>query len=186
MCNGLDVDQLRETVGNIQNDPGLARARFRAINRWINGGHSRVTIHDFDSARQTIAHQHDFKLDADEPPLLLGEDKGANPVEYVLTALSACLSTALIYHAAAQGIEIEELESEIEGDLDLRGFLGISEQVRNGYENIRVKFRITADASQEKLDELVRLAQQRSPVFDIVANPVPVEVTAERMRESVH
>lgn len=184
--NGVDVDQLRETIGNIRRDPGLGMAKFRASNRWLKGGHSRIIIHDFDSARQTIAHEHDFRIDADEPPLLLGEDKGANPVEYVLTALSACLTTSLIYHAAAQGIELDEVRSEIEGDLDLRGFLGISDQVRNGYENIRVTFRIKADVPQEKLDELVRLAQKRSPVFDIITNPVPVSVTAERIVERVH
>lgn len=184
--NGVDVDQLRQTIGNIKNDPGLAKAKFRATNRWRNGGHSTVTIHDFYSARQNLVHEHDFKFEADEPPLLLGEDKGANPVEYVLTALSACLTTALIYHASAKGITLEEVESELEGDLDLRGFLGISEQVRNGYENIRVNFRIKADASQEKLDELVKLAAQRSPVFDIVTNPVSVMVKAEKIRERMH
>jgi len=184
--NGVDVDQLRETLGNIGKDPGLAKAKFRATNRWRNGGHTTTTIHDFYSARQNFVHEHDFKLDADEPPLLLGEDKGANPVEYVLTALSSCLTTALIYHAAAQGITLDEVESELEGDLDLRGFLGLSEKVRNGYENIRVTFRIKADAPQEKLDELVRLAQQRSPVFDIVTNPVPVQVRAQRIEKRMH
>jgi uncharacterized OsmC-like protein len=184
--NGVDVDRLRETIDNIKNDPGLAKTRFRATNQWLNGGHCQINIHDFDGARQTIEHRQDFRLDADEPPLLLGEDRGANPVEYVLTALSACLTTSLVYHAAAQGIEIEEIESELEGDLDLRGFLGLSDQVRNGYENIRVKFRIRADAPQEKIDELVQLAQQRSPVFDIVTNPVPVQVKAEKIRGPVH
>lgn len=184
--NGIDVVGLKETVGNIQNDPGLAKSRFRAINRWVNGGHSRVTIHDFYGARKNIAHTRDFKLDADEPPLLLGEDKGANPVEYVLTALSACLTSSLIYHAAAQGIEIDEVESELEGELDLRGFLGLSDKVRNGYENIRVTFRIKSDAPQAKLDELVKLAQARSPVFDIVTHPVPVTVTAEKVTGGLH
>jgi len=184
--NGVDVGQLRTTIDNIKGDPGLAKARFRAVNRWRNGGHSTITIHDFYSARQELVHKHDFKFEADEPPLLLGEDKGANPVEYVLTALSGCLTTALIYHASARGIAIEEVESELEGDLDLRGFLGISDKVRNGYENIRVTFRIKADAPQETLDELVLLAQQRSPVFDIVTNPVSVNVKAEKVRERMH
>jgi len=184
--NGVDVDRLRDTIGNIKNDPGLAKSRFRATNRWMKGGHCKINIHDFDGARQTIEHKQDFRLDADEPPLLLGEDRGANPVEYVLTALSACLTTSLVYHAAAQGIELEEVESELEGDLDLRGFLGISDQVRNGYESIRVNFRIRADAPQEKIEELVQLAQQRSPVFDIVTNPVPVQVTAKKIGEPVH
>jgi uncharacterized OsmC-like protein len=124
-----------------------------------------------------------FKLEIDEPPLLLGEDYGANPVEYVLTALSGCLTSSLIYHAAAQGITIEEVESELEGDLDLRGFLGLSDEVRNGYNSIDVKFKVKADAPQEKIDELIELAQKRSPVFDIVSHPVQVTVRAEKVVE---
>lgn len=186
MINGVDVGKLKETVGAIQNDPDLARCKFRATNRWINGGHNQAKIHDFYGAKQENPHQKQFKLEIDEPPLLLGEDAGANPVEYILTALSGCLTTSLIYHASAQGIEIEEVESEFEGDLDLRGFLGLSPEVRNGYENIRVKFRVKADAPQEKIDELIQLAQARSPVFDIVSNPVKVTVTGEKMPESLH
>jgi uncharacterized OsmC-like protein len=108
--------------------------------------------------------------------VLLGTDRGANPVEYVLTALAGCLTTSLVYHAAARGIAVEEVESHLEGDLDLRGFLGLSEEVRNGYENIRVTFKIKADATEEQLRELVQLAQNRSPVFDIISHPVPVSV----------
>jgi len=184
--NGVDVDQLEQTVASIENDPGLARCRFQATNRWINGGHSRANIHSFYAARQAFTHNHDFKLDIDEPPLLLGEDLGANPVEYVLTALAGCMTSSLIYHAAAQGVRIDEVESIIEGDLDLRGFLGMSGEVRNGYDHIRMNFRIKSAAPQEKLDELVKLAQARSPVFDIVSNPVQIAVQAERMRESMH
>lgn len=184
--NGVDVVGLKETVTNIKSDPGMAKCRFRAQNRWVNGGENRTMIHDFFGARQTIAHEKDYRLVADEPPLLLGKDKGPNPVEYVLTALAGCLTSSLVYHAAAQGITIDEVESELEGDLDLRGFLGLSDKVRNGYENIRVKFRIKADAPQAKLDELVKLAQQRSPVFDIVTQPVTVKVSAEKVKGSLH
>ena len=113
---------------------------------------------------------------ADEPSVLLGTDRGANPVEYVLTALAGCLTTSLVYHAATRGISIEEVESHLEGDLDLRGFLGLSEEVRTGYENIRVSFKIKADATDEQLKELVQVAQKRSPVFDTVSRPVPVSV----------
>jgi uncharacterized OsmC-like protein len=127
--------------------------------------------------------------DADEPAALLGTNRGASPVEHVLTALSSCLTSSLIYHAAARGIKIDQLESELEGDLDLRGFLGLSDNVRNGYKNIRVTFRIKSDAPQDQLQELVALAQKRSPVFDIVSNPVPVQVTlakeeAEQLRKA--
>ena len=118
-------------------------------------------------------------LDADEPPVLLGNDQGANAVEYVLTALAGCLTTSLIYHAAAQGVTINEVKSRLEGDLDLRGFLGLQDDVRSGYENIRVTFKIKADAAEEKLKELCELAQRRSQVVDIISNPVPVSVQLE-------
>lgn len=184
--NGVDIEQLRNNITNIQKDPSLACCQFRATNRWQGGGHTRTVIHDFHGAGQEVVHRHDFHMDADEPPLLLGEDIGANPVEYVLTALSACLTTALVYHAAAQGIIIHEVESDLEGDLDIRGFLGLSDEVRNGYEHIRVNFRIKADAPQEKIEELIRLAVQRSPVFDVVSNPVRVTVRGEKMEETSH
>ena len=116
----------------------------------------------------------------DEPPLLLGENHGANAGEYALTALNGCLITALIYHAAAQGIKIDEVESSLEGDADLRGFLGIDDSVRNGYERINVTFRIKSDAPEEKLRELVELAQKRSPVFDMLSNPTPVQANMEK------
>jgi uncharacterized OsmC-like protein len=175
--NGVNLDQLFSTINTIQETPQLAGFKFRASNRWINGGHNRTTIKDFYGAGQEdTSRAEPFVMDNDEPAVLLGTDNGANPVEFVLHALAGCLTTSLIYHAAAQGIRIDEVESQFEGDLDLQGFLGLSDEVRNGYENIRVTFKITADAPQEKLEELCRLAQKRSPVFDIVSNPVPISV----------
>lgn len=175
--NGVNVDQLFSTINAIKEMPGLTKFKFRASNRWINGGHNRTTIKDFYGAgKEDTTRAEAFILDNDEPAVLLGEDQGANPVEYVLHALAGCMTTSLVYHAAAQGIEIEEVESQFEGDLDLHGFLGMSEEVRNGYENIRVTFRIKADAPPEKLEELCQLTQKRSPVFDIISNPVSISV----------
>jgi len=179
--NGVNVDQLMQTVVAIKGRPSLAKFNFRARNRWVDGGHNRSTIKDFygvgreDNSRATA-----FVLDNDEPSVLLGDDQGANPVEFVLHALAGCLTTALVYHAAAQGIKIDEVESHLEGDLDLHGFLGLRDDVRNGYENLRVTFRVKADAPEEKIRELCDLAQRRSPVFDIVSNPVPVSVSVEK------
>jgi uncharacterized OsmC-like protein len=184
--NGVDVGQLNETVESITKEPGLAQCRFRTTNRWVNGCHNYSNISDFYAAGQTITHNRDFKVEMDEPPVLLGEDAGANPVEYILSALSGCLTTALIYHAAAQGIRIDEVESTLEGDLDIRGFLGFSDKVRNGYNNIRVTFQIKSDAPQEKLDDLVKLAQVRSPVFDIVSNPVTIDVQTRKVQGMMH
>lgn len=180
VVNGINIEQLESTIKAIDDKSDIAKFRFRASNKWVNGGHNRSTVKDFYGAGQEdTSRTKPFVFDADEPPVLLGENNGANPVEYVLTGLSACLTTSLIAHAAARGIKIDEVESKLEGDLDVRGFLGMSDDVRNGYENIRVKFKVKGDAPQEKLQELVELAQKRSPVFDIVTNSVPVSVELE-------
>lgn len=179
--NGVNVEELFKTVDAVKKTAAIAKFRFRADNTWIEGGHNRTSIRNFYGAgEEDTSRKTPFILDADEPKVLLGTDRGANPVEYVLTALAGCLTTSLVYHAAARGIAVEEVESHLEGDLDLRGFLGISEEVRNGYENIRVTFKIKADATEEQLRELVQLAQNRSPVFDIVSHPVPVSVELKK------
>ncbi|HWP60275.1 MAG TPA: OsmC family protein [Candidatus Acidoferrales bacterium] len=175
--NGVNVERLEGTVAAIKDKPAIAKFRFRATNKWITGGHNQTYIQGFYGACQEDAtRSKPFVLDADEPPILLGEDHGANPVEYVLTALAGCLTTSLVYHAAANGIRIDEVESSLEGDLDLHGFLGLSGQIRNGYENVRVTMKVKSDAPAEKLAEFTR----RSPVLDIVSNPVPVTVRVEK------
>jgi uncharacterized OsmC-like protein len=186
MINGVDVGRLSETIDAIKHDPEIATFRFRASNHWESGGHNMTTIHDFYGAKQNVEHRQDFHIAADEPEMLLGNDLGANPVEMVLTALAGCLTTTLVYHAAARGVTIRAVESELEGDLDLRGFLGMSDTVRRGYTNIGVNMRVDADASQEMIDELVELAQKLSPVFDIVSNPVNVMVTGEPLAGTAH
>lgn len=176
VMNGVDVERLGQTIQAIQKDPGLAKSQFRATNRWVNGGHNRSSIQGFYAAGQEdTSRTKPFVLDADEPPALLGQDKGANPVEFVLHALAACVTTSLVYHAAARGIKLESVESQLEGDLDLRGFLGLSDQVRRGYKEIRVKFNVKSDASPEQLEELTKF----SPVYDIVSSPVPVSIQVE-------
>ena len=177
VVNGVNVQELFKTIDEVKKKATIAKFRFRADNTWINGGHNRTSIRDFYGAGgEDTSRKTPFILDADEPRVLLGTDFGPNPVEYVLAALAGCLTSSLVYHGAARGIAIEEVESHLEGDLDLRGFLGLSEDVRNGYENIRVTFKIKADATEEQLRQLVQLAQKRSPVFDIVSHPVPVSV----------
>ena len=177
IVNGVNIGKLFETVGVIKEKPEIAKFNFRAKGKWINGGHNRTTINDFYGACQNFKRSQSFVFEKDEPPVLLGEDHGANPVEYVFAALDGCLTTSLIYHAAAQGIKIDEVETSFSGDLDLHGFLGLDENIRNGYEKIKVEFKIKADAPKEKLQELVQLAQKRSPVFDVVTHPTPVEVS---------
>lgn len=179
--NGVDRQRLFGTIEAIGCNKDLGTFKFRARNRWINGGHNRTTVKDFYGAGQEdLSRAEPFVLDADEPDVLLGQDNGANPVEYVLTALAGCLTTAMVYHAAARGIHLDSVESKLEGNLDVRGMLGMTDEVRNGYEGIRVTFKVTGDASDEVLDQLCEIAQQRSPVFDIVSHPVPVTVVREK------
>jgi uncharacterized OsmC-like protein len=181
VVNGVDVGKLFETVEAIRQTPGLAAFRFRLNNEWIDCGHNRSTIKTFYGAgREDDSRTQPFVLDADEPPVLLGTDKAANPVEYLLHALAACVTTSMVYHAAAKGIRIEEVESEVEGDIDLRGFLGLDESVPRGYRGIRMAFRIKADAPDEMLEEIVRLGPTFSPVFDTVTRPVSVEVSLRK------
>jgi uncharacterized OsmC-like protein len=175
--NGVSISQLGDTINAINENPGLARFQFRARNGWIDGGHNRSQIKDFYGAGQEDASRSEpFVLDADEPLVLLGGDQGANPVEFVLHALAACLTTSMVYHAALRGIVIQEVESTLEGDIDLRGSLGLTDEVRKGYQNIRVNFRVKADADAEALKELTKY----SPVLDIVSNPVPVTIEVEK------
>lgn len=174
--NGVNVDQLQANITAIQGEPALAKFQFRATNTWINGGHNRTTIKEFYGVgKEDTTRTQPFVLDADEPPVLLGEDQGANPVEFVLHALASCLTTSMVYHAAARGIKIEAIESRLEGNLDLRGFLGLSKDVRPGYENLRVHFTVKTNAPPETLRELA----QYSPVRDIIANPVPVAISVQ-------
>ena len=178
--NGVDVDKLFETINAVKNTPVIAKFKFRATNRWIKGGHNRTIIKNFYGTEKDHIHDEPFELDADEPPLLLGEDNGPNPVEYVLTALAACVTTSIVYHAAAKGIKINAMESRLEGDIDLRGFLGISKDVPKGYKEIRMFCKIDADAPEDKLQEIVQLGPTYSPVFDTITRAVPVSVHLEK------
>lgn len=174
--NGVDVNRLFDTIDAVKAEPEIAKFRFRVKNKWIGGGHNHTTITDFYGALKDHPHEKPFELDADEPEVLLGEDKGPNPVEYLLTALAGCLTSSLVYHAAAKGIELKGVESRLEGDLDLRGFLGLSKDVPVGYREIRVYFTIDADLSEHEKQELIREAQKYSPVFNTVSNSTRVTV----------
>jgi uncharacterized OsmC-like protein len=179
IVNGVNVTKLFGTMDAIRRNPIMSKFNFRAKGEWIEGGHNQITINDFYGVGQTHTRSRPFVYDEDEPPVLLGEDHGANAGEYALAALSSCLTSTLIYHAAAQGVAIEEVETTLSGDIDLQGYLGMSEKVRNGYEKVKVAFKVKSDAPKEKIRELVELAQRRSPVFDIFSNPTPVEVALQ-------
>jgi uncharacterized OsmC-like protein len=175
IVNGVDVAALSETLDAIRQEPKLGAFQFRAGNTWLGGGLNRSTIGSFYGAGQEQMREKPFSFGADEPPVLLGGDKAANPVEFVLHALAACLTTSLVYHAAARGIAIKTVSSELEGDIDVRGFMGLAADVRKGYHHVRVKMRVQSDAPAEQLAELAKF----SPVYDIVSNSLPIEVTVE-------
>jgi len=178
VVNGVDLDTLMGTVGAIRSDPQLGACRFRASNTWLAGNHNRSTVTGFYGAKQEIAHRQVFRMDADEPAILAGNDEGANPVEHLLHALASCLTTSMVAHAAVRGIRIDELESELEGDLDLRGFLGLDPNVPKGYTAIRVKFRVKADPKDmDVLQELTKF----SPVFNTLTQGTQVDIMVDRV-----
>ncbi len=180
IVNGVDLDRLGGTVEAINADSALARFQFRAGNHWIDGGHSRTTIKDFYGAGQEDATRtQPFTVDSDEPPVLLGENRAPNAVEYVLHALAACVSGAIVYHAAARGIALDGVETTIHGDLDARGFLGLDGDVRPGYEQIRVAIKVAGDLDDEQFAEIASLTRF-SPVRDVVTNPVAVAIDVAR------
>jgi uncharacterized OsmC-like protein len=176
IVNGVNVDELVGTIEAVRQQPELATLQFRASNEWINGANNRTSISGVYGAGQEHAREKTFVLEKDEPAFLLGTDKGANPVEHALAALAGCLTTTLVYFAAAEGVKLDEVTSKFEGDASLLGFLGIDENTRMGCEEIRVTFDIKSDAPREKVQELVELAQARSGVFDMLTNKTPVSV----------
>jgi uncharacterized OsmC-like protein len=180
IVNGVNVDQLLGTIQEVRKNPDMAQFKFRATNAWIDGTHNRAVVRDFYGVLKEDSSRDPLVFEIDEPPVLCGKNLGANPVEYLLVALSGCLTTTLVAHAAARGIKIKRVESRHEGNLDLRGFMGISEDVPVGYKDIRVFFKIDADIPEERKEELIRMAQKYSPVFNSIAKPVPVVVQIDR------
>jgi uncharacterized OsmC-like protein len=178
--NGVDTTTLFATLDAVQSQPELAKFQFRASNRWVSGTHSQGRISDFFGAGTEHVHQRDdLVFDADHPQVLVGKDNGPTPVEYVLHALAACLTAGLVNVAAARGVTLHEVESHVEGDIDVLGILGLDAEVRNGYQQIRVTFRIRGDAPEDVLRELLERSRARSAVYDIITGGVPVSIKAE-------
>ena len=175
--NGVDLEQLEQTIGAIKDEPELARFRFRARSEWQDGARTRTEIQGFHGAGgEDDSRDEPFVLEGDEPPVLLGTNQAPNAVEAVLHALASCLAVGFVYNAAAKGIEVRSLEFDLEGDLDLHGFLGLSDEVRAGYDDVRLTYRVDCDADAGTVDELCAYVQRTSPVLDILRNPVNVEV----------
>jgi len=181
IVNGVNVETLFATIDSIKASPAIAKFKFRIQNQWQEAGRNTTTVNAFYGAGHELPRAERFVLRADEPAILLGADTAANPVEYLLHALAACLTTSMVYHAAARDIQIDEVESSLEGDLDLHGFLELDKKIRQGYQGIRVNFKIKANVPDEQLQELVELGTEHSPVFDSLTNGVPISVKAARL-----
>ena len=180
IVNGVNVNQLFETIDSIKKNKEIAKFNFRAQNKWINGTENHTTVTDYYGACKTHRRSQPHVFVKDEPPVLLGGDKGANPVEYLLAGLAGCITTSLVAHAAARGIKIDSIESTLEGDIDLQGLLQLDEKVNPGYQGISISFKIDSDASEETLQELIALAKKSSPVANTVSRPTPVNVKLKR------
>jgi len=175
--NGLNMEALVGTVEALKQDPTLAQFEFRATNRWIDGGENQSRIKEFYGAgAEDESRTEAFRFTNGEPPVLLGGNEGANPVEFLLHALAGCVTTTTVVHAAARGIQIERISTELVGTIDLQGFLAMDDTVPVGYEQIRIRMDIAADCSDEELDDLVKFAQAHSPVCSTICRPVPVTV----------
>ena len=174
--NGVDTATLFATLDAVKAAPEAARFQFRARNQWLSGTHNRSTIDGFYGVGEERTHERSFHFDADHPAVLVGRDNGPTPVESVLHALAACLTAGLANIAAARGVQLTEVHSTVSGDIDLNGILGLNPDVRNGYQNITVRFTVKGDAPAETLREIVEQSRARSAVFDVITNQVPVSI----------
>ena len=177
--NGVDTATLFATLDAVKQAPEAARFQFRAHNQWVSGTHNRSTIADYFGVGEERTHERTFVFDADHPAVLVGQDNGPTPVEFVLHALAACLTAGLAHIAAARRVRLTEVRSTVTGDIDLNGILGLDPGVRNGYEKITVRFTIKGDAPAETLREIVEQSRARSAVFDVITNGVPVTIQVD-------
>jgi uncharacterized OsmC-like protein len=178
-ANGVDLPNLVQTMETLGRQPELAAFRYRATSRWVVGTHSRTTIDRFCGAGAQHVHAQDLAFDADHPQVLVGADQGATPAELLLHALGACIMAGVANSASLRGVVLHEVEASMEGDLDVRGMLGLSDEVRNGYQQVRVGIRIEGDAPPEVLEEIVAESQARSGVLDALTHGVDVVVDVQ-------
>jgi len=174
--NGINLNVLNETMNAIKKDPELGKCKFRAHNKWIDGNYNCTEISSFYGAKQEMIHKQKFELHADEPPILAGKEQAANPAEHLLNALASCVTTSLIAHSAVKGIHIEELESELEGDIDLNGFLGLNPEAPKGYTNIRMKVKVKTDAKNLKM---LKKLSEFSPIYHTILDGAKVDIDIE-------
>lgn len=175
--NGINVDQIMQTVQALKDQPSLGAFQFRAENQWIGGTHNRSTIQSFYGAGQEDdTRTQPYVMDCGEPTVLAGQEEGANPVEYLLNALAGCMTTTMVAHSATRGLEVRSVQSKLEGDIDVRGFLGVAPDVDKGYQTIRVTFKVDSDADEQLLKKLA----QMSPVYNTITRPTKIEIGFEK------
>ncbi len=174
--NGVNVAALLEAREALTQTPEAALFKWRASCNWENGTHSSSTVESFFGLGEEQKHVREFTFDADHPEVFASEDKGATPVEMVLVGLASCLTAGIASVAQHRDIQLNSVKATIEAPMDIQGILGIDSDVRNGFEDVTVKYEIDADASQEDIEALVAQSQKRSAVFDIVTNPTNVTV----------
>ena len=174
--NGVNVQALLDAREALRGAPEAAQFTWRASCRWQNGTHSQSRVHNFFGLGQEQQHKTETSFEADHPEIFASEDKGITPIEYVLVGLASCLTAGVAAVAQNRGIQLRSVESKLEGKMDIRGILGIDSDVRNGYDDIKVTFKIDADASKPEIEALVAQSQKRSAVYDVITNPVNVTV----------
>ena len=174
--NGVDVPTLFATLDAVKDDPEIADFQFRVRNEWRGGTHSVSEYDDFHGAKQEMAHRQVTVVESDHPAVLVGADHGPTPVEYLLHAIAACLTSGIANIASARGVTLTRVSSTVTGDIDLLGILGLSDHVRNGYRQIDVTFHLEGDADDETLRAIVEQSRRRSAVYDALTNPTPVHV----------
>jgi uncharacterized OsmC-like protein len=174
--NGVDTGALFATINLVREQRALAKFQFRAHSEWVRGTHSHVEAGTFDGAGGTHEHKAPHAAEVDHPAVLVGTDEGPTPVEYLLVGLAGCLTAGIANVASARGVTLRSVTANVEGDIDLQGILGLSDTVRNGYEQIRIGFTIDADAPAAKVAEIVEQSRARSAVFDVLTNGVPVAI----------
>ena len=177
--NGVDTPMLFATINAVGEQPELAKFVFRATNRWQTGTHSRTTFTTFSGAGADMSHETEFSYDADHPAPLVGKDKGPTPIEFLLHGLVSCLTAGIGNIAAARGVTLNQVESTIEGDINLLGLLGLDKSIRNGYEGVSVRFKISGDAPAEKLREIVEQSRNRSAVYDVMTNGTAIQIDVD-------
>ncbi len=175
--NGVNVQALLDARAALAETPAAAQFTWRASSKWTSGVHSTITVQDFFGLGEEQSHKIENEFDSDHPEIFAAEDNGITPIEYLLVGLAGCLSAGVAAIAQNRGIQLRSVESTVEGSHDLRGFLGVDSDVRNGFNDITVTFTIDADASREEIEALVAQSQKRSAVFDALSNPTEVTVT---------